>query len=242
MGTTPRSSSHHGPATAMLFFLLMLPFFLAPPTVAAGTVAEMLVNGSICIAAERDALLSFKAGIVSDPSGRLRSWREGQDCCRWYGVRWSARTGHVVKLDLRNRFYDDDTESPFPDEMGNLTMLETLDMGSNNIKGMIPSTLKNLCSLQIIDISSNNIGGDISDLIGRLPNCSWNNLQELHLDTANISGTVPKEIGTLRNLVEFYIGNNNLGGVISEDPFSRLMKLKVLDLSKTNLQVTVDWD
>jgi Leucine-rich repeat (LRR) protein len=133
---------------------------------------------------------------------------------------------------------------PFPDELGNLTMLDTLDMRSNNIEGMIPSTLKNLCSLEVVYLAQNNIGGDITDLIERLPNCSWSSLRELYLFEANITGTtlksvlnltslsslfvmenhlsgsVPVEIGTLKNLVELHIGNNNLNGVISEDHFS----------------------
>ena len=37
-----------------------------------------------CIASERSALLTFRAGL-SDPASLLSSWK-GDDCCRWYGV------------------------------------------------------------------------------------------------------------------------------------------------------------
>ncbi|KAJ1255417.1 hypothetical protein BS78_K241100 [Paspalum vaginatum] len=428
-------------------------FLLAPTIFASSVSSEMFVNGS-CIAAERDALLSFKAGITSDPNGRLRSWR-GRDCCRWYGVMCSSRTGHVLKLDLGNDLYIDDIlnngsvvhwlrgqisssllslhrvkhlnlsgndlgrhmpipkfigalkslthldlsnmgfsgrvppqlgnltrlehldihsdwfyayayssdvswlerlhslvyldmsdvdlraavnwlhsvntlpnlsllqlsncglnssspsllhhnltvletldlsynpfnshaapnwywdvtslkslsirqcglSGPFPDELGNLTLLETLNMGWNNMEGMIPSTLKNLCGLEWISFAPSNIGGDITDLIERLPNCSSDNLQNLFLFDSNITGTlesvlnltslsglfidenylsgsVPVEIGTLRNLRILGISNNSLSGVISEAHFSGLTNLEEIDLSHNYLQVMVgmDWE
>jgi Leucine-rich repeat (LRR) protein len=156
---------------------------------------------------------------------------------------------------------------PFPDELGNLTMLEDLDMGWNSIEGMIPSTLKNLCRLQMVYLAGNNIGGDITDLIQRLPNCSWDSLQELFLFRTNMTGTtlksvlnltalsvlyiqdnllsgsVPVEIGTLKYLTGLHIGNNSFSGVISEAHFSSLTNLESIDLSHTNLKVVVapDW-
>jgi hypothetical protein len=408
MAATPRSSFHGTAAAMFLLLLFSLLAALAPTTVATSPSAVSSGGGgmqlnSSCIAAERDALLAFKAGITSDPSRRLRSWR-GQDCCRWYGVKCSSRTGHVVKLDLHNDFFDDDYESfgddhvvhwlrgqisssllslrhlkhldlsgnllggnmsipmfmgslnsltyldlsnmnfigrvppqlgnltnlvhlnmnnfllaffaysyssdvswlaslhllehldmsgvnlstavdwvhafntlpnlrvlylslcelnssipslqhhnhtvleeldlsrnpfdspvapnwywevttlkslsisgcgfsgPFPDELGNLTMLHTLDTGWNNIEGMIPSTLKNLCSLEVVYLASNNIGGDIANLIERLPNCSWSSLQELYLFDVNITGMTLKSVLNLTSLSLLFIQDNHLQG------------------------------
>jgi len=175
----------------------------------------------------------------------------------WYWDVTSLKFLHIDKCEL---------SGPFPDELGNMTMLEDLDMGWNNIEGMIPSTLKNLCRLQAVYLAENNIGGDVTDLIERLPNCSWNSLQELILFETNITGTtlksllnltalstiflhrnhlsgsVPMEIGTLKNLTDLHIGNNNFSGVISETHFSGLWNLKSIDLSYTYLQVKVDSD
>jgi Leucine-rich repeat (LRR) protein len=445
MAAIPRSSFDGAVAMFLLLFSLLAPTTTVATSQSVSSAEKF--NGS-CIAAERDVLLSLKAGITSDPSRRLTSWR-GQDCCQWYGIKCSTRTGHVVKLDLRNNFFIEDVHGdqnhllhwlagqisssllslyhlkhldlsgnilgdqmpipefigslksltylnlsymdfngrvppqlgnltklvyldihgdyffsgrlyssdlswfanlhsleyldmgdvnlstavdwvhvvntlanlrvaylnscelnssissllhhnltvleeldldenpfnspaapnwfwdvtslkslrisrcelsgPFPDELGNMTMLEGLDMYNNNIKGMIPSTLTNLCSLQMIRLSGNDIGGDIEDLIERIPKCSWNNLRELHLWGANITGMtlnsivnlttlslldisnnhlhgfVPIEIGTLKNLTALYIGHNNFSGVISEDHFSGLTNLKYIDLSYTHL-------
>ncbi|KAG2624106.1 hypothetical protein PVAP13_3KG103000 [Panicum virgatum] len=433
--------------------MCLLLFFLVPTVTVSPVSGAETFNGS-CIAAERGTLLSFKAGVTSDPSRLLKSWR-GEDCCKWYGASCSSRTGHVVKLDLRNDFFVEDFDGlhddqavhwlrgqisssllslchlkhldlsgnilggnmsipefigslksltyldlsnmnfsgrvppqlgnltklayldinndildayafssdvswlaslhsleyldmsyvnlsvavgwvhavnklpnlrglylincglnssipslghhnltvleelrlshnpfnsptapnwywdvtslkvldiekcelsgPFPDELGNLTMFEALDMGWNSIEGMIPATLKNLCRLQAVYLAENNIGGDVTDLIERLPNCSWNSLQELILFETNITGTlksvpnltalstlflmknhlsgsVPVEIGTLNYLAELHIGNNNFSGVISETHFSGLANLKSIDFSQTYLEVKVDSD
>jgi len=175
----------------------------------------------------------------------------------WYWDVTSLKVLDIEKCEL---------SGPFPDELGNLTMLEALDMGWNSIEGMIPATLKNLCRLQAVYLAENNIGGDVTDLIERLPNCSWNSLQELILFGTNITGTtlksllnltalsalllhrnhlsgsVPVEIGTLKNLVGLHIGNNSFSGVISETHFSSLTNLKSIDFSQTYLQVKVDLD
>jgi len=123
--------------------------------------------------------------------------------------------------------------------------------------------LKNLCRLQAVYLAENNIGGDVTDLIERLPNCSWNSLQELILFETNITGTlksvpnltalstlflmknhlsgsVPVEI--LKYLAELHIGNNNFSRVISETHFSGLANLKSIDFSQTYLEVKVDSD
>ena len=175
----------------------------------------------------------------------------------WYWDVPSPKFLYIDKCEL---------SGPFPDELGNLTVLEGLDMGWNKIEGMIPATLKNLCSLQSVYLAGNIIGGDVTDLIERLPNCSWNSLQELNLFEANITGTtlksvlnltalsilylqenhlsgyVPVEIGTLKYLTYLHFGGNSLSGVISETHFSGLTNLKSIDFSHNYLQVKVDSD
>ncbi|XP_020080973.1 receptor-like protein 12 [Ananas comosus] len=61
---------------------------------------------SACFETERKALLAFKAGVI-DAGNRLSSWA-GRDCCSWNGVACDDNTGHVVKLNLRNNYMDQD--------------------------------------------------------------------------------------------------------------------------------------
>ncbi|KAF7849284.1 hypothetical protein BT93_L1016 [Corymbia citriodora subsp. variegata] len=60
---------------------------------------EALTNVS-CFGIEREALLKFKQGLI-DQSKRLSSW-SSKNCCEWKGIERSKKTGHVIKLDLRN--------------------------------------------------------------------------------------------------------------------------------------------
>nr|XP_023916363.1 receptor-like protein EIX1 [Quercus suber] len=52
-----------------------------------------------CIKSEREALVSFKEGVIDIP-GKLSSW-VGEDCCQWKGVECDD-SGHVTKLNLSN--------------------------------------------------------------------------------------------------------------------------------------------
>ena len=234
MAATLRSS-FHGAAAAMFLLLFSLLAALAPTTVATSRSVSSggTLNGS-CIAAERDALLSFKAGITSDPSRRLRSWR-GQDCCRWYGVSCSARTGHVLKLDLHNDFFEEDYGS-FGD-----------DHVAYWLHGQISSSILSLHHLKHLDLSGNLLGENMP--IPMFMGC-LNSLTYLDLSNMNFIGRVPPQLGNLTKLV--YINMNNFlfafyalsNSYLSSSDVSWLASLHTLehlDMSGVNLSTAVDW-
>ncbi|KAM3296802.1 hypothetical protein ACQJBY_038911 [Aegilops geniculata] len=134
-------------------------------------------------------------------------------------------------LDLSgNGFY-----GSFPDEIGNMTALVELDFIENNLVGMIPSSMKNLCNLERLASAGNNMNGSITELFHRLPNCSWNKLQDLSLMESNLTGSLPSTpVQTLSNLSQLYLADNNLTGQV---PLwiGGLTKLKFLILISNNL-------
>ncbi|CAL4982102.1 unnamed protein product [Urochloa decumbens] len=172
---------------------------------------------------------------------------------------WFWHITTLTYLDLSSSNF----HGQIPYEMGNMTSLEQVYIGGNNIIGLIPPNLKRLCNLKILDLSWSNIIGDISDLMARLPKCSWdklysldfsdnkisgilpnwleplNNLNCLILYGNNITGPLPLWIGKLNNLTILNMGSNWLDGEINEKHLEGLTNLKVLEVADNSLSMLV---
>uniref|UniRef100_A0A0E0JKU5 non-specific serine/threonine protein kinase n=1 Tax=Oryza punctata TaxID=4537 RepID=A0A0E0JKU5_ORYPU len=129
-----------------------------------------------------------------------------------------------------------------PHALGNMTALEVIDLSSNYhnypsnnyLEGSIPSTLKNLCNLQELDLYGINIDAPISELMERLPKCSWNKLRKMDLHNANLTGELPIWIGNLTSLGYLDLSQNMIGGSIPGG-VGKLTSLNYLDLSQNML-------
>ncbi|XP_057754285.1 receptor-like protein EIX2 isoform X3 [Arachis stenosperma] len=120
--------------------------------------------------------------------------------------------------------------------------LAWLDLSNNNLTGEFHEYIREYsrCAhkpLQILDMGWNEITGMVPDL------SQLQSLQELRLDNNRLNGSIHEGIGQLSNLTELSLGNNFLTGLITEAHFSRLSNLDTLDLSHNALafNVSVDW-
>ncbi|KAG8090015.1 hypothetical protein GUJ93_ZPchr0011g28111 [Zizania palustris] len=99
---------------------------------------------------------------------------------------------------------------PIPLAIGNLTELYSLELQANAFSGSIPSMVANLTELSILNLGSNNFTGPIPRGLFSILTLS----KKLDLSDNNLEGSIPQEIGNLKNLVEFHAESNMLSGEI----------------------------
>ncbi|KAK4602215.1 hypothetical protein RGQ29_011315 [Quercus rubra] len=145
----------------------------------------------------------------------------------------------LVELYLGENFFD----GTIPSTLGLLTSLTHLDLHSNQINGTIPSKIYNLKNLMALHLGTNNLLGLISSKIGKLKNLvsldlSNNMLTGPLLDSNQINGSIPLEIGEMRELRHLDLHNSRFTGSIPLEIWN-LTKLVYLDLGLNNLIGTI---
>ncbi|XP_021800297.1 receptor-like protein 2 [Prunus avium] len=89
----------------------------------------------------------------------------------------------------------------------------TIVLSENNIVGDIPTEIGQLQLLQELNLGSNNFSGVIPDQISNLKN-----LEVLNLSTNLLCGIIPSSLASLSFLKEFNVSYNNLEGPIPTGP------------------------
>ncbi|KAJ1267171.1 hypothetical protein BS78_07G036500 [Paspalum vaginatum] len=214
---------------AAIFTLLLIMNSTTASFASSSRDGEVNIINSTCIAAERAALLSFKAGITSDPANRLGSWK-GDGCCLWSGVKCSNTTGHVIKLNLRNKYFIDDNYFSGSDINGHWLL-----------RGQISSSLLDLHHLRHLDLSGNLIGDlglPIPEFLGSLKS-----LKYLNLSYTGFGGMVPPQLGNLSKLAYLDIGHLYANGYSPDITWlTRLSSsLEHLSMDGVNISTALDW-
>ena len=132
-------------------------------------------------------------------------WLETNTPCNWFGVICSD--GQVGEIDVRSN----GLVGPIPAELGNLSNLHVLRLGSQ-LTGTIPPELGNLSNLSFLGLGNNQLTGTIPPELGNL-----SNLNQLALAQNQLTGPVPPELGNLSSLDRFLLHRNQLEGLV---PFS----------------------
>ncbi|KAL5545141.1 hypothetical protein UlMin_008925 [Ulmus minor] len=122
-----------------------------------------------------------------------------------------------------------------PSAIGNLKNLRLLDLSDNMLYGPLPPSLSHLVLLSKLFLDSNQINGSIAPEIIM----NWRHLTSLSLSQNQLSGSIPKEIGNLKNLTFLDLSENNLVGSIPLElenlMLASLMNLSYIDISLNKL-------
>ncbi|CAA3005466.1 probable inactive leucine-rich repeat receptor kinase At3g03770 [Olea europaea subsp. europaea] len=159
-----------------------------------------------------------------------------------------SEMSRMVKLQtftLDGNFFND----TIPQWLDSLTNLTVLSLKNNRLTGQIPSTVSRITTLTEVVLSHNLLSGKLPDLSG-LSNLQLLDMRENHLDSQlpplpkgltniflsnnSFSGSVPEQLGELKELQHLDLSNNHLGGVPPTELFS-LPNISYLDLSSNML-------
>ncbi|WRX31676.1 Leucine-rich repeat - like 10 [Theobroma cacao] len=122
-----------------------------------------------------------------------------------------------------------------PGWLGNLCKLRVLSLNSNHFHGGIVEFLDRLSachknSLEYLDLGGNDLEGILPASLGALKN-----LQELDLNTNFFWGSIPASIGNLSSLSLLELSHNHLNGTIPER-FGQLTELSIVDLQSNQME------
>ena len=155
---------------------------------------------------DRAALIAFY-NATDGPNWRNRTnWLSDAPLDSWYDVTIGAE-GRVTSLDL----WSNNLRGVLPLELASLSSLELLELYGNRLTGKIPPGLGNLSNLQWLGLVGNWLSGEIPPELANL-----SNLEQLNLGGNQLSGEIPPELGSLSNLRGLYIQHNQLSGCVSE--------------------------
>ena len=164
---------------------------------------------------------------------RRRGWLQAP-VSDWHGISLDS-SGRVIVIELD----DNELSGRLPSEIGQLTHLEHLDIGSDwpfgagdryyGVTGTIPEELGLLTKLKTLDLRRNQFIDSIPEVLNLL-----SDLQTLDLADNVFYGNIPYWLGWLTNLQTLDLSWNSLTGTIPIE-LARLSELQRLDLRSNRL-------
>ncbi|KAJ0705307.1 putative protein kinase RLK-Pelle-LRR-XII-1 family [Helianthus annuus] len=147
-----------------------------------------------------------------------------------------GRLQHLKRLYLAvNNFGSKDLDDMnFFSSLSNCTNLERMEIGDNQLGGVLPNSLGNFSSkLSLLQTSPNYLSGSIPSSIGNLLG-----LTKVSLSLNSFTGLIPESIGKLQNLQELYLDHNRFSGVIPRS-IGNLSLLIIVTLGGNSLEGTI---
>ena len=155
--------------------------------------------------ADRETLVALYRALGGNrwDSSFNEFWMTDFPIDRWKGIR--VVDGRVIRLNLAGA----GLRGEIPAEIGELTVLEELDLGDNRLTGEIPPEIGVLTNLKELDVGDNRLTGEVPpDLWG------LSNLVELRLNGNELTGEVPAGMANLTKLKILAVAGTGLTGCV----------------------------
>ena len=146
------------------------------------------------------------------------NWSADVPITQWDGI--AVGDSGVKTLELG----DNELTGVIPPELGHLSQLQWLSLYDNRLTGSIPPELSRLSQLEWLDLSGNVLTGSIPPELSQLIA-----LRGLYLYGNELIGSIPLELSQLTALRGLRLDNNGLTGVIPPE-LGRLVDLEELNL------------
>ena len=132
------------------------------------------------------------------------NWAPDRPIGQWVGVTMSGSILRVTGLELDAKGLTGEV----PGELGGLDQLRRLSLSSNlRLSGTLPEELGDLTNLQSLDITHTQLTGEIPASFGQL-----DQLYRLSLHDNELTGYIPSELGNLIKVRWLFLYNNRLNG------------------------------
>lgn len=144
-----------------------------------------------------------------------------------------ASIGNLTNLKIlsisqdTSQFGKGNLTGPIPDEIGNLSKLNQLNLSNQNINGDIPSTINNLTELRELVLYGNQLSGSVPAM--NLPNLGYLKLND------NLFSEIDEGNGNCPNLILIELQNNQIAGNIPSY-FGNFTALKSLNLYDNKIE------
>ena len=137
---------------------------------------------------ERAALVALYNSTDGDNWTDNTNWLTDAPIDEWYGV--IMRSRNIYQLVLNSN----QLVGTIPPELGNLAILQYLDLHDNQLKGEIPSEIGGLSNLESLYLSINQLAGQIPSELGNLTK-----LRHLWLSDNQFTGCIPEALRDVEN-------------------------------------------
>ncbi|XP_050285641.1 receptor like protein 21-like isoform X2 [Quercus robur] len=139
-----------------------------------------------------------------------------------------SKMSKLAHLNLRANYFDKEILR----SLGDLPVLQSLDLSYNYMKGPLSSHVVNLNNLEVLILQGNGLNGSLpfKDM------ANFSSLKILDLNENSFTGSIPSYIGALSSLKAISLHSNRLNGTLAIQEMCALKKLEELDLSGNNFE------